>query len=516
MECLTKIKCNQNIISCTFHVVKIANTMVILSVVFILLTFHLNVLEAQHDSCSRHTCHAPACRCPAHSIPGNLRPDKVPQMVLIAFDDAVNWDNWQYYLRLFPPDGRRKNPNGCPISSTFFVSHNFTDYCMVRKLYARGMEIGDHSVTHKLPRLWWTDADKAAMEFEVLGQRANLAEQAHIPTSEIRGWRSPFLQPAGDDLFSVLYENNFTYDATMTYSFPKNLYSPVLWPFTLDYGYTLVCNIARCPQHKYPGLWILPVVVLMDYREQKPCAYVDDCANMPRDKNEAYQMLWKNFLRNYRSNRAPLYLNLHSPWLNTEYQLDAMDEFIEKMTTMDDVYLVTVTQALQWQMEPTSLEDLHEFKPFQCPQFEPNMEDRKVCKFTFKPNTAVETRHEKEVSHNSDSVHHSSNKYFNQNHNKLNNENDNVIQNTTPKKNIIKHFGYIDKSSVTGDEKASHGKIKEIDNNQNDENINIHHNHNHRTHKPWFLKGSASTFQLHFSVLTSHFLFIYYVCKQFN
>lgn len=76
----------------------------------------------------------------------------------------------------------------------------------------------------------------------------------------------------------------------MTYSFPKNLYSPVLWPFTLDYGYTLVCNIARCPQDKYPGMWILPVVVLMDYREQKPCAYVDDCANMPREKNEAYQV----------------------------------------------------------------------------------------------------------------------------------------------------------------------------------------------------------------------------------
>lgn len=76
----------------------------------------------------------------------------------------------------------------------------------------------------------------------------------------------------------------------MTYSFPKNLYSPVLWPFTLDHGYTLVCNIARCPVKRYPGLWILPVVVVMDHRDQKPCAYVDDCANMPRDKNEAYQV----------------------------------------------------------------------------------------------------------------------------------------------------------------------------------------------------------------------------------
>lgn len=52
----------------------------------------------------------------------------------------------------------------------------------------------------------------------------------------------------------------------MTYSFPKNLYSPVLWPFTMDFGYTLVCNIARCPKRSYPGLWVVPVVVVMDYR----------------------------------------------------------------------------------------------------------------------------------------------------------------------------------------------------------------------------------------------------------
>ncbi|RUS79571.1 hypothetical protein EGW08_012665, partial [Elysia chlorotica] len=339
-------------------------------------------------SCSKHTCQAPDCRCPAHSIPGNLKVDTVPQMVLIAFDDAVNWDNWDFYLRLLPPDGSRKNPNGCPISATFFVSHNFTDYCMVGKLHARGMEIGDHSVTHRLPRKWWTEADKTLMAEEVLNQRQNLVMKAGIPVEDIKGWRSPFLQPAGNDLFSVLYENNFTYDSTLTYSFPKNLYSPVLWPFTLDFGYTMVCNIARCPQNFYKGLWEIPVVGVMDYREHKLCAYVDDCFNMPRDKNDAYQMLWKNFLRNYRSNRAPLYLNLHSPWLTTDYQLDAMDEFIQKMVSMDDVYLVTMAQALEWQKDPTPMDRLSDFKPWQCPGFRPHAEDGKQCSFTFRHKTA--------------------------------------------------------------------------------------------------------------------------------
>ncbi|GFR58862.1 chitin deacetylase [Elysia marginata] len=81
---------------------------------------------------------------------------------------------------------------------------------MVGKLHARGMEIGDHSVTHRLPRKWWTDANKTIIAEEVLNQRRNLVEKAGIPVEDIKGWRSPFLQPAGNDLFSVLYENNFT------------------------------------------------------------------------------------------------------------------------------------------------------------------------------------------------------------------------------------------------------------------------------------------------------------------
>ena len=64
----------------------------------------------------------------------------------------------------------------------------------------------------------------------------------------------------------MLYRNNFTYDATMTYPFPRNVYSPVMWPFTLDFSYTLVCNIQPCPNKTYPGFWIIPVVVMMDYR----------------------------------------------------------------------------------------------------------------------------------------------------------------------------------------------------------------------------------------------------------
>lgn len=240
----------------------------------------------------------------------------------------------------------------------------------------------------QVPHNWWSNATKEELAIEILTQRNNLAKLAEIPLDEIRGWRSPFLQPTGDTMFEILWENNFTYDATLTHPFPRNVYSPVLWPFTLDYPLSVGCNIQPCPKGSYPGLWEIPVVTLMDYREHLPCAYVDFCQNKPRTKEEAFQILWKNFLRNYRTNRAPYYLNLHSPWLDQPKSLAAMDEFLLHLVAMDDVYIITVHQAIEWLRSPTSIQHIKSFVPWQCPKFRPNAEDSVFCQMTYRPQTA--------------------------------------------------------------------------------------------------------------------------------
>ncbi|KAL8583902.1 hypothetical protein ACOMHN_009655 [Nucella lapillus] len=365
-------------------------SMMLLCVILCVVLVNVPVL-AIDARCTSSSCQLPHCHCPGHGIPGGLKPEETPQMVLVTFDDAVNWHNWDMYLRLFPPQGTRRNPNGCPHGATFFVSHNSTDYCMVRKLHAREMEVADHSVTHRFPHAWWAGASKEEIAFEILTQRQQLADMAHIPPDHIRGWRSPFLQPSGDNMFEVLHENNFTYDATLTYPFPRTVYSPVLWPFTLDFSYPLVCNIGPCPSRPYPGVWVVPVVVVMDYREHKPCAYIDHCANKPRNHEETFEMLWKNFLRNYRTNRAPLYVNLHSKWLETDYHLDAMDDFLQRLSSMDDVYVLTVYKALSWMMQPTPLSAIKDFEPWKCADFRPNREEDQNCSLTARPRNMTST-----------------------------------------------------------------------------------------------------------------------------
>jgi len=56
-------------------------------------------------------------------------------MVMITFDDSVTDLNFNLYTKLF--DGR-KNPNDCPISTTYFISHLNTNYERVRDLFAKG------------------------------------------------------------------------------------------------------------------------------------------------------------------------------------------------------------------------------------------------------------------------------------------------------------------------------------------------------------------------------------------
>lgn len=95
--------------------------------------------------CNPRVCQLPNCNCGSSLIPGGLSPDQVPQIITISFEDAINDLNWNIYDEIF--DNKRKNPNGCSILGTFYVSHEWTDYGHVQTLYSRGHEIASHGIT---------------------------------------------------------------------------------------------------------------------------------------------------------------------------------------------------------------------------------------------------------------------------------------------------------------------------------------------------------------------------------
>ena len=219
-------------------------TVSILFFIFQLLTIVLTYDPATCIKCRKsHMCNPPECFCCRDEMP--LEKHKIPQMVFFTFDDAVTPQVAGYYKELF--DSKRKNPNGCPISMTLFISHSNTVYRLVREFYDKGMEIASHSVTHSHP-------NPETFLREAKKQRENLAKKTNIPEKDIVGWRSPFLEPLGDTQPAVLKQLGYAYDATLTVTKKSNTDKAVI-PFTLDYGWPYDCKIKSCPTKSHKGFW---------------------------------------------------------------------------------------------------------------------------------------------------------------------------------------------------------------------------------------------------------------------
>ena len=92
------------------------------------------------------------------------------------------------------------------------------------------------------------------------------------------------------------------------------------------------------------------------------CAMVDSCAEI-RTADSLYNILTHNFIRHYEQNRAPLGLYLHAAWFAKLPEM--MDAFLywleEVLRSYDDVYVVTMSQALAWMQRPTPSSQMVEF-----------------------------------------------------------------------------------------------------------------------------------------------------------
>ncbi|XP_055837088.1 uncharacterized protein LOC129905597 isoform X3 [Episyrphus balteatus] len=304
--------------------------------------------------CRKDVCLLPDCYCGGKEIPADLPVESIPQIVLLTFDDSVNDLNKQLYTDLF--EKGRVNPNGCPISATFYVSHEWTDYSQVQNLYSDGHEIASHTVSHSFGEQFsqkkWTR--------EVAGQREILAAYGGVKLSDVRGMRAPFLSVGGNKMFKMLYDSNFTYDSSM----PVYENRPPSWPYTLDYKIFHDCMIPPCPTKSYPGVWQVPMVMWQDLNGGR-CSMGDACSN-PGESDGVYKMIMKNFERHYTTNRAPFGLFYHAAWFTQPHHKEGFIKFLDAINSMPDVWILTNWQALQWVRDPTPISRLNNFQPFQC------------------------------------------------------------------------------------------------------------------------------------------------------
>lgn len=163
-----------------------------------------------------------------------------------------------------------------------------------------------------------------------------------------------------------------------------------------------------------------------------------------------------------------MYVNLHSLWLETDFHLDAMDEFIQRLTSMDDVFVLPVHKALDWMRDPTPLSRIKDFKPWQC-DFRPNQEDKEFCSFTFRPRTTSTTPRPATTPH-----HHYHNTHIDERGNDYS-PYDNDRDHNGLQRDVRRREGGGSRDDVDREQRGSH--------------------RDHAAHRPWFLRGGAGVSQ---------------------
>ncbi|XP_050683968.1 chitin deacetylase 8-like [Leptidea sinapis] len=318
---------------------------------FVLLCFAFAEDELKlAEPCDPEVCKLPDCRCSSTLIPGDLHPARTPQFVLLTFDDAVAVTNMPNYKRLL---FGRKNSNQCPIGTTFFVSHEYTNYQLVNELYNEGFEIALHSISH-MNQTYFENADYETLMREFSDQAELMAHFAALPIHDMQGVRMPFLQMAGNASFQMMKSAGLYYDISMpTISFTN----PGMWPYTLDYASTQDCVIPPCPTASIPGVWVVPMISWTDL-QGFPCGMADSCFSPPdgNDEHGWFRFIVENFERHYLGNRAPFPFYLHESYFRDRPGFEAaFIRFLDMINSMNDVFMVNAAEAIDWIRNPVPI-----------------------------------------------------------------------------------------------------------------------------------------------------------------
>ncbi|KAK0181951.1 hypothetical protein PV327_000128 [Microctonus hyperodae] len=282
--------------------------------------------------CSNKLCKLPNYKC-SDSGSGNSIPiSKIPQMVLLTFDDATTVITYDFFAKVL---FNKKNPDGCPIGVTHLLSHEYTDYSKVNDLWMRGHEIALHSITHDATiEGYWRDINLTTFKAEFDGLRKMIINFAGIPKSEIRGIRLPFLQTSGNVSFQGIQELGLNYDTSLPVS---HYVDPPLWPYTLEYASHETCQIEPCPTASFPNIWEVPMTMWLDEKNIS-CSMVDACASISKDAKPISEWLIKQFERHYNYSRAPFPVFMHAAWfLRNRENFRGFQLFIDYIQQLSDV-----------------------------------------------------------------------------------------------------------------------------------------------------------------------------------
>lgn len=331
--------------------------------------------------------------------PAGLAPARVPQFMLLGFDDNPNVDCMNWFLdhaaplKNPPGSGQAATYDGAPVRAIFYSNTGYwTNPALVavhRRAVEAGHELGNHTHNHPngsaFPVEKWRE--------EIAAELKTYADHG-FARKDVIGFRTPFLA-YNAATFEALVAEGFVYDTTLD---EGNAASEdgtnFLWPYTLDEGGPT--NRARFAEGNpkrvgdHPGLWEIPLNLFMVPADTdcerlgiKPGLRARIGANLkvaygsgsgePADRItsldwnvlEAAKCDGPEFLAILKytldlrlaGNRAPFMVGAHTQLYPADKpdRRKAMEDFIAYALSKPGVRFVTGPQLLAWMRKPVAL-----------------------------------------------------------------------------------------------------------------------------------------------------------------
>lgn len=119
---------------------------------------------------------------------------------------------------------------------------------MISKIRAASLHYLYHDksgVRHNDDERFWSDATVDDWAKEMAGMRIIAEKFANLTDNSVVGVRAPYLRVGGNNQFTMMEEQAFLYDSTIT----SALNNPPLWPYTMYFRMPHRChgNLQHCP-----------------------------------------------------------------------------------------------------------------------------------------------------------------------------------------------------------------------------------------------------------------------------
>jgi peptidoglycan/xylan/chitin deacetylase (PgdA/CDA1 family) len=331
---------------------------------------------------------------PSLNPPGGLMPSRVPQFVLLGYDDNAYVDGIQWTLDILRD---RKHPDGTAARATFFITAGFADeffnnaggqtkeqlVSIWKQIKADGHEIGSHTWSHSMQL---AGMDQAGWQTEITKSFDLFVNVLGVERCKLWGFRTPFLNfsPATFQAMKaagVRYDTSveFGYDWFMPAGSDKG-YGPgtaeagkhYYWPFTMDSPFP--GGFASKGVGPSPGMWQFPVYTFNKITGETASTVTGFDFNLwNKSQSEASfsytEVLKQSLDQRMAGNRSPFAVGLHTDvysqfnesanttWNKFDYQArrKALSDFIDYALTKPDVRLVTYRQLIEWMRAPKPL-----------------------------------------------------------------------------------------------------------------------------------------------------------------